>query len=91
MKLFEETIKFLKSSEFFTGILDRIFLLLFSAVFFGLLIYVFIYKPVILFYLLVAGMLVMGWFMLYFIFPGAQEWVFSLRRALVQLLSKFKP
>ena len=90
MKLFKETMKFLKSGEFFSGVLDRLFALSVSIIFIGITIYCFVYKPVILFYLLIVGMLVMGWFMLYFIFPDLHEWFYSIKRTLVKLISRKK-
>ena len=75
MKLFRETIEFLKSGEFYGGLIERMFALVVCVGIFAALAFAFIYKPIILLYVLIAGMLVMGWFMLYFVFPELHEWI----------------
>ena len=90
MKLFKETIAFLTSREFFSGVVERLFALLVSIVVFAAVILSYVYEPRILLYLLILGMLVMGWFMLYFVFPEIHERIYELRRYIAGLLSKHR-
>jgi len=90
MKIFRETLAFLTSGEFFSGLIERLFALLVSVAVFAAVIVCYIYKPEILLYLLILGMLVMGWFMLYFIFPEIHEWINDLKRFISRLLTKFR-
>ena len=90
MKLFKDTIAFLTSGEFFTGVIERLFALTVSIVVFAAVILCYIYKPNILLYFLILGMLVMGWFMLYFIFPEIHEWINGIKRLMGKLLAKYR-
>ena len=90
MKLFKETLAFLTSGEFFSGVIERMFALLVSVAVFALVILCYIYKPEILLYLLILGMLVMGWFMLYFIFPEFHEWINHFRRFWGKFWQKYR-
>ena len=87
MKLFKQTLAFLTSSEFFAGTIERLFALVVSIAVFAAVIVCYIYKPIILLYLLIAGMCLMGWFMLYFIFPEIHERLYSIRRLLINLFT----
>ena len=90
MKLFKETLEFLKSGEFFSGVIERMFALLVTIVFFAAIIVCYVFKPIILLYVLILGMLIMGWFMLYFIFPEAHEWLHATKRRLLNVVNKLK-
>lgn len=90
MKLFKETLAFITSGEFFSGVIERMFALLVSVAVFAAVIACYIYKPEILLYLLILGMVVMGWFMLYFIFPEIHESIHQFRRWLGRLWAKHR-
>ena len=90
MKIFKETLAFLTSGEFFSGVIERMFALLVSIAVFAAVILCYVYKPEILLYLLILGMLAMGWFMLYFIFPEIHEWIHGIKRYLTKLLDKYR-
>ena len=90
MKLFKETLAFFTSGDFFTGVIERMFALVVSVAVFAAVIISYIYKPEILLYLLIAGMLTMGWFMLYFIFPEIHERINELQRYLNRQIKKLR-
>ena len=90
MKLFKETIAFITSGELFSGVIERLYALTVSIAVFAGVILCYIYKPKILLYLLILGMLVMGWFMLYFIFPEFHEWINELKRNIDKRLAKYR-
>lgn len=90
MKIFRETLAFLTSGEFFSGVIERLLALLVSVAVFAAVIVSYVYKPELLLYLLILGMLCMGWFMLYFIFPEFHEWINKMRRFIISLLSKLR-
>lgn len=90
MKIVKEMLAFLSSGEFFSGVIERMFALLVSVALFAALILCYVYKPVILLYILIAGLLIMGWFMLYFIFPEIHERIAGLKRFIRSLPAKFR-
>ena len=90
MKLFRETIAFFTNGEFFAGVIECMFALAVSVAVFAAVIISYIYKPEILLYLLIAGMLIMGWFMLYFIFPELHERVNELQRYFNRQIKKLR-
>ena len=90
MKIFKETLAFLTSGEFYGSVIERLFALLVSIAVFIAVIISYIYMPQILLYLLILGMLVMGWFMLYFVFPEIHEWINKIRRYINSLLTRIR-
>ena len=87
MKLFKDTIKLLRNQKYFDDSLDSIYALALIIMVFFVIGFVYIFKPVILLYLLILGMLVMGWFMIALLFPDLFEKIQKVKRS---ILSVFK-
>lgn len=89
MKLFEATRKLFTDKSIFSTLLDQVHALALTLGVFLIVGFFFIFKPIILLYLLIAGMLVAGWFMLYFIFPDLHSWTQIHQKNLMKKLRHF--
>lgn len=85
MKLFKDSLKLLRDKSYFEHTLDAVYAVALIAGLFMLIGYFFIYKPIVLLFILIAGMLIMGWFMLAVLFPDLHEQIQVARRWLMQL------
>ena len=90
MKLFKDSIKLLQDKSSFSSTLDLIHAIALTVGLFVLIGFFFIYKPVVLLFILGAGMLVMGWFMLAAFFPELHEQLQIAKRWLIQLVQRSK-
>ena len=88
MKLFKDSIKLLRDKNSFSSTLDLVHAIALTVGLFVLIGFFFIYKPVVLLVILVAGMLVMGWFMLATFFPELHEQLQTAKRWLIQLFPR---
>ena len=89
MTFLKELLGFLKSREFFSGIIERLLLLVICVVVYLVLIVGFLYEPAYLFYLIIIGMLFMAGLMLYLIFPGFREKMNSLNDRIKHQIKKY--
>lgn len=83
-----QALKYLLYGDYFDTVLERMFGIALAIGLFLAIGYIFMVKPVILFYLLIAGMLVMGWFMMILLFPDFFHQLRAMMTSVVQFLSK---
>jgi hypothetical protein len=75
--------------NYFDSVLEHIYAIALTLLVFVAIGYIFIFKPIVLFYLLIASMLVMGWFMMYLLFPKLYDQFQTIVRSAIRFLRQF--
>ncbi len=89
METVKKVLHYLLRGDYFESVLDHIYGLALAAGVFFVVGYFYIFNPVILLYVLIAGMLFVGWFMMYFLVPEWYDRIQKLKYSIVQLFNKY--
>jgi hypothetical protein len=89
MEKLKKAINHLIHGNYFDSVLEHIYAIALTLFVFVAIGYIFVFKPVVLFYLLIASMLVMGWFMMYLLFPKLYDQFQTMVRSAIRFLRQF--
>ncbi len=89
METVKKILHCLLHGDYFESVLDHIYGLALAVGVFIVVGYFYIFNPVILLYVLLAGLLFVGWFMMYFLVPEWYEQIQKIKDFIVQLFNKY--
>ena len=88
MKKLKQALKYLLYGNYFDTVLEHIYSVALTIGLFLAIGYFFIFYPIALLYLLILGMLVMGWFMMALLFPDLFAQLNAIMTSVLQFLRK---
>jgi hypothetical protein len=88
MKKLNKALNKLLHGDYFDTVLEHIYAVALVVLLFLAIGYFFIFYPIVLLYLLIAGMLLMGWFMMIALFPDFYHQVRSIMTSALQFFGK---
>lgn len=84
-----KALKYLIHGDYFDTVLEHIYGVALVIGVFLVIGYFFIFSPIVLLYLLLAGTLVMGWFMMALLFPDFHHQLRAIMASIMKFLSKY--